>query len=65
MAGELFHVIDTHGLDRPLLDELCTLTTRVRAIAHEPIPPASSLPAMDLLVAGFAIVGALLISFLR
>ena len=33
MAGELFHVIDTHGLDRPLLDELCTLTTRVRSIA--------------------------------
>jgi aspartate carbamoyltransferase catalytic subunit len=33
MAGELFHVIDTHGFDRPLLDELCTLTTRVRAIA--------------------------------
>jgi hypothetical protein len=39
--------------------------TRVRAIAHEPIPPGPSMPAMDLLVAGFAIVGALLISFLR
>jgi aspartate carbamoyltransferase catalytic subunit len=33
MAGRLFHVIDTRGFDRPLLDELCELTTRVRAIA--------------------------------
>ena len=33
MAGKLYHVIDTQGFDRPLLDELCELTTRVRAIA--------------------------------
>ncbi len=29
----LFHVIDPQIFDRPLLDELCDLTTRVRAIA--------------------------------
>lgn len=29
----LFHVIDPEIFDRPLLDELCDLTTRVRAIA--------------------------------
>jgi aspartate carbamoyltransferase catalytic subunit len=33
MAGPLFHVIDTHAFDRPLLDELCALTTRVRGLA--------------------------------
>ncbi|GMW07949.1 MAG: aspartate carbamoyltransferase [Gammaproteobacteria bacterium] len=33
MAGHLFHVIDTSGFDRPLLDELCTITTQVRSIA--------------------------------
>jgi aspartate carbamoyltransferase catalytic subunit len=33
MAGQLFHVIDTQGFDRPLLDELCELTTRVRSMA--------------------------------
>lgn len=29
----LFHVIDMRGFDRPALDELCQLTTRVRGIA--------------------------------
>jgi aspartate carbamoyltransferase catalytic subunit len=29
----LFHVIDPRGFERPLLDELCELTTRVRTIA--------------------------------
>jgi aspartate carbamoyltransferase catalytic subunit len=29
----LFHVIDTRGIERQLLDELCRLTTRVRGIA--------------------------------
>jgi len=33
MAGRLYHVIDTRGFDRPLLDELCELTTTVRNIA--------------------------------
>jgi aspartate carbamoyltransferase catalytic subunit len=33
MTGSLFHVVDTSGFDRPLLDELCELTTRVRSIA--------------------------------
>ena len=32
-SGRLFHVIDTRGFDRELLDELCDLTTRVRSIA--------------------------------
>lgn len=36
MAGQLFHVIDTQGFDRPLLDELCELTTHVRGIAKTP-----------------------------
>ncbi len=36
MAGELFHVIDTHGFNRPLLDQLCALTTCVRGIAKSP-----------------------------
>ena len=35
MAGQLFHVIDTHGFDRPLLDELCALTTRVRGTRQD------------------------------
>jgi aspartate carbamoyltransferase catalytic subunit len=33
MAGQLFHVLDTQGFDRALLDELCELTTRLRSIA--------------------------------
>ncbi|QOJ31889.1 MAG: aspartate carbamoyltransferase [Gammaproteobacteria bacterium] len=33
LAGRLYHVIDTSGFDRALLDELCELTTRVRNIA--------------------------------
>jgi aspartate carbamoyltransferase catalytic subunit len=33
MAGQLYHVLDTSGFDRALLDELCELTTRVRSIA--------------------------------
>ena len=32
MSG-LFHVIDTRGFDRPLLDQLCALTTQVRRLA--------------------------------
>lgn len=36
MAGQLFHVVDTSGFDRPLLNELCELTTRVRSIAKTP-----------------------------
>lgn len=35
-AGPLFHVIDTHGFDRALLDELCALTTHIRSIAKTP-----------------------------
>jgi aspartate carbamoyltransferase catalytic subunit len=33
MAGQLYHVVDTSGFNRELLDELCELTTRVRGIA--------------------------------
>lgn len=33
MVGGLFHVIDTREFDRPLLDQLCALTTRVRGLA--------------------------------
>ena len=29
----MFHVVDTAVFDRPLLDELCQLTTAVRTIA--------------------------------
>ncbi|GMU75897.1 MAG: aspartate carbamoyltransferase [Gammaproteobacteria bacterium] len=36
LAGRLYHVIDTSGFDRSLLDELCDLTTRVRNIAKTP-----------------------------
>ncbi len=36
LAGRLYHVIDTSGFDRALLDELCDLTTRVRNIAKAP-----------------------------
>ncbi|MBM4196859.1 MAG: aspartate carbamoyltransferase [Gammaproteobacteria bacterium] len=36
MAGHLYHVLDTRGFDRPLLDELCELTTRLRGIAKSP-----------------------------
>ena len=52
MAGELFHVIDTNGFDRPLLDQLCALTTRVRSIAkstdgalalQQLVPPARAM----------------------
>ena len=32
-GGELFHVIDPRPFERPLLDELCSLATRVRALA--------------------------------
>src|SRR6187551_170329 len=35
-AGQLFHVIDTQGFDRVLLDQLCALTTKVRSIAKTP-----------------------------
>jgi hypothetical protein len=39
---------------------------RTRAIVHPPIEAAApSMLSMDLLVAGFAIIGALLMSFLR
>ncbi len=33
-GGTLFHVIDSRGFDRALLDELCALATRVRAVAR-------------------------------
>jgi aspartate carbamoyltransferase catalytic subunit len=33
MPGPLFHVLDTQGFDRALLDRLVELTTRVRSIA--------------------------------
>jgi aspartate carbamoyltransferase catalytic subunit len=33
MAGDLFHVLDTRGFNRALLDHLCALTTRVRSLA--------------------------------
>lgn len=33
MSGQMFHVVDTSGFDRALLDELCELTSRVRSIA--------------------------------
>lgn len=36
MAGRLYHVLDSHGFERPLLDELCELTTRIRNIAKMP-----------------------------
>jgi hypothetical protein len=29
----MFHVVDTEIFDRPLLDELCRLTTVVRSVA--------------------------------
>ncbi len=32
----LFHVTDPRAFDRPLLDELCALTTRVRLLAKHP-----------------------------
>ncbi len=32
-SGGLFHVIDPRSFERPLLDELCDLATRVRALA--------------------------------
>ena len=32
----LFHVIDPRDFERPLLDELCDLATRVRTIAKSP-----------------------------
>jgi aspartate carbamoyltransferase catalytic subunit len=32
-ASRVFHVIDSRGFDRALLDELCDLTTRIRAVA--------------------------------
>ena len=35
-ADRLFHVLDPRQFCRPLLDELCTLTTRVRTIAKAP-----------------------------
>ncbi len=35
-AAPLFHLIDPNGIDRALLDELCTLTTRVRTLAKHP-----------------------------
>lgn len=31
--GELFHVVDREPFDRPLLEELCAITTRIRTIA--------------------------------
>lgn len=34
--ARLFHVIDPQPFDRPLLDDLCDLTTRVRALARHP-----------------------------
>ena len=36
-----------------------------RTIVHPAVEPAPSMLTLDLLVAGFAIVGALVISFLR
>ncbi len=35
-ADRLFHVLDPRQFIRPLLDELCALTTRVRTIAKSP-----------------------------
>lgn len=32
----MFHVVDTNIFDRPLLDELCDLTTAVRTVAKSP-----------------------------
>lgn len=32
-APSVFHVIDSRGFDRALLDELCDLTTRIRSVA--------------------------------
>lgn len=34
-TGRLFHVLDPRQFSRPLLDELCALTTRVRTVAKE------------------------------
>ena len=32
----MFHVVDTAPFDRPLLDDLCDLTTLVRTVAKSP-----------------------------
>jgi aspartate carbamoyltransferase catalytic subunit len=35
-AAPLFHLVDPSGIDRPLLDDLCALTTKVRGLAKSP-----------------------------